>query len=114
MKRCHRCGEPWVSEKKQPGVKECCGKCSAYLHCCLNCKWHRPSAHNECYIPDSDWVGDRLGGNFCEHFEFSGEERKQEAVGKKEKARTALEDLLGGKAGDSKGPKSLDDLFGGG
>ena len=24
MKRCHKCGEPWVSEKKQPAVKEYC------------------------------------------------------------------------------------------
>jgi len=113
MKRCHRCGEPWLVEKKQPGVKECCPKCSAYLHSCLNCRWHLPSAHNECYIPDTDWVSDRAGANFCDQFEFKDSDVQENLDTKKDSARAALDKFLGG-GSETRKPKSLDDLFGGG
>jgi hypothetical protein len=109
---CHACGHPWVSEKKQPAVKEFCERCSAYLHCCLNCRFHDPSRHNECHIPNTDWVGDRAGANFCDEFEFR-------AVGgapggdRAADARSGFDALFGDDGEESAAPKSLDDLFGG-
>ncbi len=114
MRACHRCGTEWVSDKRQPGVKETCVKCGAYLHCCLNCRFHDPHAHNECYIPNTEWVGDRKGANFCDEFEFRdtqpGEDENHSEV-KREKARKALEALLGDAGATGSKPKSLDDLF---
>ena len=70
MKKCHACGHPWVSEKKSPGVKEYCERCYAYLHCCRNCRFYNPAFHNECAIPNTEWVSDKTGANFCDEFEF--------------------------------------------
>lgn len=112
MKQCHRCGTPWISEKRQPGVKELCLKCSAYLHSCLNCRFHRPKAHNECYIPDTEWVADRAGANFCDQFEFADAQVQNAEDTKKANARDAVDRLLGGTESPDR-PKSLNDLFGG-
>ncbi len=113
MYLCHHCGMEWVSEKKQPGPKEFCERCSAYLHCCLNCRFHEPGRHNECQIPNTDWVGDRRGGNFCDQFEFKTSGAGGEDPGAARQAREQLDHLLGG-AQEVKGkPKSFDDLFGG-
>jgi hypothetical protein len=42
-----------------------------YLHCCHNCRFHDPKKHNECHIPNSEFVRDRFAANFCEEFEFT-------------------------------------------
>jgi hypothetical protein len=112
MKRCHKCGTEWVSEKRQPGFRDTCPQCTAYLHCCLNCRFHDPHAHNQCYIPNTEWVGDRRGGNFCEEFEFRDAVINGEIPEKKqEQARKVLEGLFGEDVVSSRKPKSLDDLF---
>ncbi len=109
MKRCHKCGTEWVSEKRQPGVKEFCAHCSAYLHCCLNCRFYDPALHNECAIPNTEWVGDRRGANFCDEFEFADTSPKSDTPdAKRDKARKALDGLFGA---STPKPKTLDDLF---
>lgn len=112
MKQCHKCGEAWVSEKKQPAVKAYCEKCSAYLHCCVNCRFHDKSRHNECRIGTTEWVGDREGANFCDEFEFKDSEAGTGVTGQGAKAKSELDSLFGG--GEDSGP-GLDDfkkLFG--
>ncbi len=111
MKRCHRCGAEWTGEKRQPGVKEYCEQCSAYLHCCMNCRFHRPHAHNECQVPNSEWVGDRKGGNFCGDFEFLDMTLEGGEDEKNDKARDALAGLFGDDSGEEKKPAAFDDLF---
>ncbi len=101
-KRCHKCAAEWHNEKRQPGVKECCEKCSAYLHCCLNCRFHDRSAHNECYIPNTDWVGDKRRANFCDQFEFADKEVDTGGDSKKDQAKEAFDALLGGSEAHSK------------
>lgn len=73
MKRCFRCGAEWQADKKQPGFKDACTACSAYLHACRNCLHHNRSLHNQCAIPTTDFVGNREGANFCEDFTFKDE-----------------------------------------
>jgi len=98
-----------VSVKRQPGVKEFCAKCSAYLHCCLNCRFRDPALHNECAIPNTEWVGDRKGANFCDEFEFADTSPGTgSSDAKQDKARQAFEGLFGATAPK---PKTLDDLF---
>jgi len=115
MKRCHRCGHDWVSDKRQPGVKETCPGCNAYLHCCLNCRFHDKSRHNECQIPNTEWVGDRAGCNFCDEFEFVTGDRTAKDADKKNAAQTAFDSMFGGGDEDGlseKGRDAFDKLFG--
>lgn len=113
MKRCHKCGAEWVSDKRQPGVKEVCARCNAYLHCCKNCRHRDPAKHNECRIPNTEWVGDRAGCNFCDEFEFkdSDVEAGRDA-GNLAKARSALDELFGGDiTKQAEGRDAFDKLF---
>jgi hypothetical protein len=105
MKACHRCNKEWVSDKKQPAVKEYCEACTAYLHCCLNCRFYDPNAHNKCRIPTTDWVGDRAGCNFCDEFEFK-ETGPNSANFDDNKARKAALGLLGEE--DKSTPQGVD------
>jgi hypothetical protein len=98
-----------VSSKKQPAVKESCESCGAYLHCCLNCKFHAPHAHNQCLIPTTDWVGDRAGCNFCDEFTFAD---AKTGGGKKDKASGVLDQLLGGESEEKKTVDDFKKLFG--
>ncbi|MBI4560107.1 MAG: hypothetical protein HY706_21140 [Candidatus Hydrogenedentes bacterium] len=95
MRRCHHCGAEWVNEKKQPGVKEYCDQCSAYLHCCLNCRYHDPLVHNECHIPTTDWVADKAGANFCDEFEFTDAATESADESGRDRARGELGRLFG-------------------
>lgn len=109
---CHKCGAPWDSDKCQPGFKETCAKCSAYLHCCKNCRFHRLSAHNQCAIPNTDWVGNRSGLNFCEEFEFRTDTAAAEPSPEtRDSARNAFDCLFHDDAATDTRPKSFDDLF---
>ena len=112
MFKCHHCGHDWNPEKRQPAYKESCEACNAYLHCCLNCRFHNPSRHNQCDIPNTDWVGDRRGANFCDEFEFRSANARSPAAHNQTRARDAVEKLLGDDAKEGNGkPKSFDDLF---
>jgi len=113
MKVCHRCKREWVSEKKQPAVKEFCENCTAYLHCCLNCRFYDEHAHNKCRIPTTDWVGDRAGCNFCDEFDFADADTDSKESGADDNARKALHGLFGD-ADEKPAPKGVggfDKLF---
>ncbi len=114
MKQCHKCGTEWVSEKRQPAFKDFCSKCTAYLHCCKNCRFHDPRLHNQCQIPTTEWVSDRAGCNFCEDFEFRDSIVASKADSKKAQARDAFSDLFGEGADDKpdEGADAFDKLFG--
>lgn len=109
--RCHKCGAPWESDKRQPGFKEVCVKCGAYLHCCRNCRFHKVTAPNQCQIPNTEPVADRSGLNFCEEFEFNS--KPNNAVGLNpavQNARDAFAKLFGDEP-DTSPPLRFDDLF---
>ena len=110
MKICHKCGTEWPGDKRQPAFKDICENCTAYLHCCRNCKYYDTSAHNSCYIPNTDWVGDKSGLNFCDEFEF-GDKRKGQ-TGDKDTVRQDLDSLLGDDSSDEQKLPDIDSLFG--
>ena len=105
---CHKCSAPWEAVKRQPGFKETCTNCGVYLHCCKNCRFHTPSAHNQCYIPNTEYVTDRKGLNFCEEFEFRRGSLKSDTDTDKQQARDTLDNLFGN---DNTPAESFDDLF---
>jgi len=114
MKRCHRCGREWEGGKRQPAVKDFCEGCSAYLHCCLNCRFYDKSAHNQCYIPNTEWVGDKEGANFCDEFEFADADAVGPDGTQQGKAKSKLDALFGEKsdASEDRAPSDFDKLFG--
>lgn len=93
MKLCHRCGDE-LRRLDRVSRSDTCPHCGSYLHSCLNCSLHDPSAHNQCREPQSEYVSDREKANFCDFFTF----RESEAGGYREdesdKARKAWEGLF--------------------
>jgi hypothetical protein len=108
MKHCHRCGSEWKSEKKQPAVKEICSECSAFLHCCLNCRFYEPGVHNDCHIGTTEYVSDKEALNFCDEFEFAEHEVATADREVQREAREAFEKLFG--SGSAREDRSVDDL----
>lgn len=107
---CHRCGAEWSSETAlQPGVKEACEKCGAYLHCCLNCKFYDTSKPYDCYVPNIEPVTDKEGANFCDDFTFRVEGAKEDPGNKP--GRESFDALFGDEPDDDGGPSSFGDLF---
>ena len=68
---CFQCGDD-VDIEGQVMRKDTCPSCHAALHCCLNCRFHDRSAHNECREPVAEWVSRKEAVNFCEFFEPGG------------------------------------------
>jgi hypothetical protein len=84
---CYKCHTE-VALTKKAARQETCPKCLAYLHCCRNCRFYDPGAHNQCLEPQADWIKDKEMGNFCDYFVAgdpstdTGETRKDEALKK--------------------------------
>ncbi|ADI37517.1 putative uncharacterized protein [Waddlia chondrophila 2032/99] len=45
-----------------------CDHCSAWLHCCVNCRNYQPGLPNDCKIPGTEQIADREACNFCDEF----------------------------------------------
>jgi len=84
MRCCHKCSAEWTGEKK-PAFRALCPKCSADIHCCLNCRLYDPGAHNKCRSRTTEMVADREKANFCDEFDFadSAGQRQTGAPGSK-------------------------------
>jgi hypothetical protein len=113
MRRCHKCGTEWVSDKERPGFKAFCEQCSAYLHACTNCRFYDPHAHNRCSIPTTEWVPDPEGSNYCDDFHFSTAQAKGGPEGGNQQAKDAFGTLFGeADEAESSVPTDFDKLFG--
>jgi hypothetical protein len=92
MASCYKCSADFPLEGR-PGRKEECPSCAASLRCCLGCRFHDPSAHNQCREPGTDFIRDREAANFCDSFEMSeggGAAPRED----QEAAKSALADLF--------------------
>ena len=104
---CWKCGTIWEPPANgKLSFRALCDECSAWLHACKNCKHYKPGMSNDCEVPDTEYVADREGGNFCEEFELLGQGPK-----KGEDVNEVSRRLFG--EGDSKslGEKDFEDLF---
>lgn len=45
-----------------------CESCQVDLHCCQNCKYYQVGLSNDCKVPGTEYVSDRVRNNFCEEF----------------------------------------------
>ncbi|MBN2310316.1 MAG: hypothetical protein JXR94_15185 [Candidatus Hydrogenedentes bacterium] len=109
MMQCHKCGHEWTTPKrvKLPGVKESCEHCSAYLHCCLNCRHYDPGQNNQCRSHTAPWVADKEGCNFCDEFDFADSDATAARDAGEGQARAALDDLFGA-SGEPTDDENLD------
>lgn len=91
MKVCHKCRRE-LPFKTRILRSEQCPWCSADLHCCLSCRFHDPSAHNECVEFGTELIRYREQANYCGAFTFreGGVEGDDEA----EKAKKKLDGLF--------------------
>ncbi len=53
------------------GRQTCCPACSAWLHCCMACRFYDTSRFNDCGEPAADRVVDKEVANFCDYWEGS-------------------------------------------
>lgn len=102
---CWKCGKTLDDPSYKLPFRATCEFCHVALHCCKNCRHYKPGLPNDCEVPETDFVADREGINFCEEFSL---------VGKKVEQKTSLEDvskkLFGGEPEKQK-PNPFDDLF---
>lgn len=76
------------------GRLDTCDHCGAYLHCCKNCENYDPSRHNQCKIPEADFIRDREEANFCNHFKMLDRDEAPEADDSVDKAKAALNEMF--------------------
>ena len=82
-----------------------CDHCSAWLHCCVNCRHYQPGLPNDCQIPGTEQIADREACNFCDEFSLAEKTDSPQA--------SSLDDVskkLFGEGTDET-PKSFNDLF---
>jgi len=92
--RCFSCNASIeLGSAERIGFSDCCERCGADLHVCLNCRFHDPSAYNECRESSAERVRDRDRANRCEYFS-SGDRAGAEAGSARDADRSALDDLF--------------------
>ncbi len=94
---CHKCKneiEFVVKVGIIVGRLDTCVHCGAYLHACKNCRFFDPGRHNQCRIPEADFIRDRETANFCHHFEILDRDAPPEEDHSVTKAKAKLDDLF--------------------
>jgi hypothetical protein len=66
---CHRCKNEIVFDVKMQRA-DVCPHCAVDLHCCKNCEYWDPSAHNQCREHVAEYIPDRERANYCTFFTF--------------------------------------------
>jgi hypothetical protein len=92
--RCFSCDrETLPAAGERIGFADCCERCDADLHVCLNCRFHDPSAYNECRESSAERVRERDRANRCEYFSYGDREGGGRPPAR-EAAQSALDDLF--------------------
>ena len=92
--RCFSCDVPInLPAGERIGFRDCCEHCDADLHVCLNCRFHDPSAYNECRESSAERVRERDRANRCEYFSH-GDREGGGGPPAREAAQSALDDLF--------------------
>jgi DNA-directed RNA polymerase subunit RPC12/RpoP len=109
--QCYKCKDELVfdvkvGERPQIGRRDQCPTCTAYLHCCYNCRFWDPDVHNQCTENQGEFIRDRAEGNFCLYFTFRTivESGEDEAA----KAKSRLDSMFGAPRA-AMSPKSADE-----
>lgn len=87
---CHKCSNELFFEVKMQRT-DICPHCSAQLHCCKNCEYWDPSAHNQCKENISEYIPNRDETNRCTFFTFKNGKPEAQDLNK---AKDKLESLF--------------------
>lgn len=107
--KCWHCGCDLTDSSDKLSFRAICDKCGASLHCCRNCVYYKPGLPNDCAVPNTDFVADRMASNFCEEFKLLGK-GPQTKVDPGEASRRLFGEDIQPKDTDPK--KRFDNLFG--
>jgi hypothetical protein len=92
--RCRSCNrEIELAAGERVGFHDTCEGCGADLHVCLNCRFHDPTAYNECRESSAESVRDQDRANRCEYF-APGDCGGGGGGSARDTARSALDDLF--------------------
>jgi hypothetical protein len=94
---CHKCRnqiEFVIKVGIKVGRNDTCVHCAADIHVCKNCRFYNPSLHNQCRIPEADFIRDREAANFCPHFDILDRDAAPEQDDSVTKARAKLDNLF--------------------
>jgi hypothetical protein len=105
--KCWKCGfETADPPLGKLSFRALCDQCSAWLHCCKNCKNYKPGLPNDCMVPGTEYIPDREACNFCEDFQLLGIGPKQFSDPKK-----ASKKLFKNEDDQQPRPKGFNSLF---
>jgi len=96
MNVCALCGREVEVDKFFSRQSEC-PHCRGDLRICLNCRFHSPNSHNQCFEPRAEFQRSRDKANYCEYFSYrEGAPKKGGAHGGSaaDEARRKLDDLF--------------------
>ena len=88
---CHACGNELDFDRIKMQRTDTCIHCAADLHCCKNCEYWDPGAHNQCIEHIAEYVPDRERTNHCTHFLFKDGAPEGSDI---DKAKAKLDDLF--------------------
>ena len=123
---CWKCGKALVDIPLPLARAAECPACRSDLHVCRACLYFDPGVARSCREPVAEDVQDKTRANFCGYFQLRTDAYVPGAADTSAAARAQLDALFGGAAADANGPGSagqggaverarsaLDDLFGG-
>jgi hypothetical protein len=93
VKICHSCKKD-PSIGRTVGRRDACPLCGADLHCCLNCKFYKPSLSKQCGEPAAALQKEKARANFCDYFVFGDSPGVTASHAAVEQARRAIDDLF--------------------
>jgi hypothetical protein len=89
---CHKCKGELVFDVKMQRA-DTCPHCATDMHCCKNCEYWDPSAHNQCREHIAEYIPDREAANRCTFFTFrSG--KPEDNANRVLASKAKLEDLF--------------------
>ncbi len=81
--QCWKCGTDLSLPLGKISFRAECDRCGAALHCCVNCRYYQIGKPNDCQIPGTEWVRDRIAANLCEEFACLGKKKQEGSSDKK-------------------------------
>lgn len=94
---CHKCRneiEFIIKVGIKVGRLDTCAHCGADMHACKNCRFYDSGLHNQCRIPEADFIRDRTVANFCHHFDIIERDQPPEVDDSETKARAKLDEVF--------------------
>ena len=92
----HWAGRQRSAPVERVGRRDACLGCGADLHCCRNCRFHDPAAHNQCREPQAERQVDKAARQLLRLLQPRAAPRPRRAASG---ARAALDALFAGRRG---------------